>query len=187
MLQIFNILQIFLLYFEVYRKQKLTILKNSSKIKFEIEIHFQIEVKNLDNASYRTKQREYILSFFKDNAGKHFTAEDVFEHLKSQGNCVGKSTVYRYLEKLEKTNMVRKYIADDGASACFEYVDNNTHCDEHFHFKCSSCGALLHVDCDFLVNLNNHIMSHHNFEIDYSKTVLYGICSDCLQARHKGD
>ncbi len=165
----------------------MTILTNSSKIKFETEIHFQIEVINLDNTSYRTKQREYILSFFKDNVGKHFTADDVFELLRSQGNSVGKSTVYRYLEKLEKTNMVRKYISDDGASACFEYVDNSTHCDEHFHFKCSSCGALLHVDCDYLGSLNNHIMSHHNFEVDYSKTVLYGICSDCLQARHKGD
>lgn len=141
----------------------------------------------MNNTSYKTKQREYILTFFKENAGKHFTADDIFEYLKSQGNGVGKSTVYRYLDKLEKDKMVRKYVSDNGSSACFEFISNNEHCDEHFHFKCSSCGTLLHIDCNYLCDLNNHVMSHHNFEIDYSKTVLYGICESCSNMRHKGD
>lgn len=41
------------------------------------------------------------------------------DYLKSQGNGVGKSTVYRYLEKLVEEGKVRKYFLEEGAGACF--------------------------------------------------------------------
>ena len=48
--------------------------------------------------SYNTRQRELILDYIKKNAKKHLTADDIADALKSEN--VGKTTVYRYLEKL---------------------------------------------------------------------------------------
>ena len=48
--------------------------------------------------SYNTRQRELILEYIKSNAENHLTADAIALALKSEQ--VGKTTVYRYLEKL---------------------------------------------------------------------------------------
>ncbi len=138
----------------------------------------------MNNNKYKTKQREVILEFLKNNPSRHFTADDVFLKLKDTGKSVGKSTVYRYLEMLEKEGSVKKYIIDDTSSACYEYINDCSKCENHFHLKCSDCGALIHIDCDFLDQLNEHVLEDHNFHIDNSRTVLYGQCNACSGKNH---
>lgn len=123
---------------------------------------------------YRTRQRDIILELLKKNTDSHLSSEDVCEMLKSTGEKVGATTVYRYLEKLYTEGKVQKYITD---RARYTYVDNN--CREHFHLKCTECGKVLCADCDFLAGLDLHIGQHHGFKVDTSKTVFYGICSKC--------
>lgn len=132
--------------------------------------------------SYTTRQGEMILSLLKNEAGRHFTADDIIKELSNSGNSVGKATVYRHLDKLIKAGSVRKYIVDEGSSACFEYIDQEHHCHEHYHLKCSSCGTLLHVKCEYLDEVAAHILGHHGFVISPEKTVLYGICEKCREA-----
>ena len=135
--------------------------------------------------SYNTKQGELILSLLKSEAGRHFTADDIIKALSETGKSVGKATVYRHLDKLIKSGSVRKYIVDEGSSACFEYIGGDNHCHEHYHLKCSSCGRLLHVKCEYLDEVAEHILGHHGFVISPEKTVLYGICEECREARHE--
>ena len=135
--------------------------------------------------SYTTKQGELILSLLKNEAGRHFTADDIIKALSEKGSSVGKATVYRHLDKLIKSGRVRKYIVDEGSSACFEYLDDSHGCHEHYHLKCSSCGQLLHVRCEYLDEVSSHIFEHHGFEISPEKTVLYGICEKCREAAHE--
>lgn len=129
--------------------------------------------------TYKTKQRDLILALLINNKNSHLTAEDVFEKLRSGGNSVGKSTVYRYLDRLVEEGKVRKFVVDDISSACFQYIDEQDECHEHYHLKCSDCGMLFHVECEYLDDLNKHIFSHHKFKIDNLKTVLYGLCENC--------
>mgnify|MGYP002508489816 CR=1 FL=1 len=45
--------------------------------------------------------------------------------------------------------------------------------------KCTKCGTLYHVDCSSLLQIGEHLKEHHNFIIDHTKTVFYGICEKC--------
>lgn len=129
---------------------------------------------------YKTKQRDLILEFFISHKSEHLTAEQVIDHLKDKGTAVGKSTVYRYLEKLVSEGSVRKYFIEEGKSACYQYIEDNEQCHNHFHLKCVECGRLIHIECEYLDEADEHILCHHNFKVDNTKTVLYGICDKCF-------
>lgn len=135
--------------------------------------------------SYTTKQGELVLSVLRSEPGRHFTADDIMRVLSSDGKSVGKATVYRHLEKLIKAGAVRKYIIDEGSSACYEYIAENHGCHEHYHLKCSQCGSLLHVRCEYLDEVSQHIFEHHGFVISPEKTVLYGLCDNCREAHNE--
>lgn len=128
-------------------------------------------------ADYKTKQKELILSYLKNCPLPHVTAGDISLHLKNSGSPVGTATVYRSLEKMVEAGLVRRYSLDEGA--CYQYVGGKEECREHFHLKCLKCGSLIHVDCDFLSTLAPHILEHHGFLVDNSRTVMYGLCGEC--------
>ena len=130
------------------------------------------------DTGYKTKQRQLILDYMMAHASEHVTVEEVFDALKSQGESVGKTTVYRHMEKLVAAGSVRKYHIEGGTSACYQYQSGNA-CHEHFHLKCVSCGKLIHLDCDFMHGIDSHIFEHHGFRIDNTQTVFYGVCSGC--------
>lgn len=128
---------------------------------------------------YHTKQRAFLLECLKDNAGKHMTADEIMEELKCRNTPVGKATVYRYLEVLEREGSIRKYVIEEGKGACYEFIGDGSLCSRHFHLKCSRCQKLYHISCEYMQGLNAHVLEKHGFLIDNSKTVFYGICEDC--------
>ena len=127
---------------------------------------------------YKTRQRELILDYLKNSDKPHVTAGDIAAHLRETEN-VGTATVYRQLDKMVTDGLVRKYSLDGGA--CYQYVGGGGDCHEHFHLKCLNCGALIHVDCEFLSGLGPHILEHHGFQVDNSRTVMYGLCRKCRE------
>ncbi|HZJ77248.1 MAG TPA: transcriptional repressor [Clostridia bacterium] len=132
---------------------------------------------------YNTKQREAIYNLLEKSEGKHFTAEDLMKSLFEKGDSVGKATVYRYLEKLVKRGEVIKYIIEEGKSACYQFVGEAKVFCNHYHLICSECERLIHVDCDYLDEVGEHVLKHHGFEMSNGKTILRGVCSNC---RDKG-
>ncbi len=132
---------------------------------------------------YKTRQRERILRFLTENAGRHLSVDEVVDHLRGQAEPVGKSTVYRYLDRLVEQGLVRRYFLGEGGGACYQYAGDVERCREHFHLKCIGCGALLHVECSYLDEVAQHVANHHQFTIDHTKTVLYGLCETCAAKR----
>lgn len=130
---------------------------------------------------YKTKQREAILQYLIQNQDKHINVDCIVEHLKQQGEAVGKTTVYRYLDILAKKNQVRKYFVEEGTSSCYQYIAEEKNVKEHYHLKCNQCGNLLHMHCEDFIKIQEHLLQEHDFRLDTSKTVLYGICKDCLR------
>lgn len=132
--------------------------------------------------SYKTKQRARILEYLKDNREKHITADTIIEHFKSTGNSVGKATVYRYLDSLVEENIIRRFITpENSTAACYQYIDEDNNCKCHYHMKCTKCGLLIHLNCDEIEELSNHIYKEHKFKLDECKTILYGTCEKCLE------
>ena len=130
---------------------------------------------------YNTKQQECVLECLKKNNGKHMTADEIYIVLRQQGNPVGKTTVYRHLEKLTNEGVIRRFTIGDNTSACYQLTDS--HCSEHYHLKCSGCGRLIHIECDYLDELAEHLLKEHSFVLDRCKTVLYGKCSECAKEK----
>lgn len=130
-------------------------------------------------SGYRTRQKQIVLHFFEKHAGAHLTAAQAVAQLHAAGENIAPSTVYRCMERLENEGVLRKYIIDETSAACWQYIEEPGQCRDHFHLKCTGCGALLHVDCEYLDQLSAHILEHHGFEIDNLKTVFYGLCEDC--------
>ena len=120
--------------------------------------------------SYNTKQSKMVFDILLENKDRHLTADEIFEKLRISGESVGKTTIYRHLEKLCASGEVRKFTGGDGDSACYQY-----------HLKCTECGKLIHAECKFLSELSAHIYNEHGFKVDGSRTVLYGVCGDCLK------
>ena len=129
--------------------------------------------------NYTTKQGEAILSYIISLNGEHITAGQIAEHFDEIGFPVGLATIYRRLDKLEESGIVRKYILDGISGACYQYIiDEDSR--EYFHLKCEECGALMHLKCSLLDDVQHHVYEEHSFQINTMKTVFNGKCSRCL-------
>ncbi len=126
---------------------------------------------------YKTKQETLIVSFLKDNYKTHFSADEVFSAISEEG--VSRATVYRRLERLAEDGVLLKFNFGNGAGALYQYC-NHKHGEECFHFVCTKCKTLHHLDCSVFSDVQQHLNSHHNFMLDGNKTVFYGLCERCL-------
>ena len=133
---------------------------------------------------YHTKQWSKLMDFLAANRGVHLTAAQIKAHFGEGESAMGMATVYRHMDKLVQDGLVRKYQLDTGDSACYEYVGEHAggDCAAHFHCKCEQCGALIHMDCEELAAIREHLLAHHGFQWNAGKTVFYGICEKCRQA-----
>ncbi len=133
-------------------------------------------------SKYYTKQRGILVEYLKSVAGQHVTANDVCNYFKEHEVAIGQSTVYRQLENLVDEGIVNKYIIDANTPACFEYNGHDDHEHEElcFHCRCEKCGNLIHLRCEELSGIGNHLAEEHHFRLDPKRTVFYGVCEKCI-------
>ncbi len=145
-----------------------------------IQIHFLIiKLKEgLVIMEYKTRQRDIIETLINRIGERHFTADEIYLLLTQEERKVGKTTIYRYLERLVAEGSLNRFRNEDGSSSYYKFKKNEG-CDDHFHLKCLQCGKMLHIECSYLEELNKHISEHHGFSVDSTKAVLYGYCAEC--------
>lgn len=124
--------------------------------------------------SYNTNQKTIILNFLKNNKDKCFKLNEIYDFLKND-NKISFTTIYRYLNNLEKDNVVKKYT--DNKEAMYQYVDTDK-CRNHMHLKCIKCNNIIHLDCNEAIDLKNHIKEQHEFMLD---TTIFGVCKECFK------
>ena len=126
------------------------------------------------NESYKTKQKDIILDIIKKQ--KHeFTIKDIYESIKDE---VGLTTVYRLVDKLVEEKRINKTI-DSTNTTYYQYLEECNH-GNHFYLKCDKCGNLIHVDCDCIEELTNHIFKDHKFKPSKDHIIIDGTCSKCI-------
>ena len=132
--------------------------------------------------TYKTKQSNEILSCLQSFRGNHITVQMILHYFSEQGKNIGIATVYRQLDKLEQEGLVRKFISDGKNGACYQLIGEDCHDNvNHYHLKCERCGKLIHLHCDTLDSLEEHILAQHGFGVNPLKTVFYGICKECAE------
>lgn len=126
--------------------------------------------------TYNTKQKDCIITAIQKMGDKHFTVDQIFLLLKEENLHIGISTVYRHLDKLCLEGELQQLATLSDKGACYQ-AKNCTQ--NHFHLKCTKCGQLEHLSCEKLMGISSHVQREHDFKIDNSKTVFYGLCRDC--------
>lgn len=135
----------------------------------------------MPKVKYNTKQKQIILDCLVENRNKLLTCDEISDALKESGTPVGKATLYRFLDNLVLSGDARKLSDESKKCAAYQLIDKELDCHSHMHLKCTCCGALMHLGCEFMSSVSEHILEHHQFAIDNSKTVLYGLCSVCSE------
>lgn len=123
--------------------------------------------------TYNTKQKDIIYDVIKKQKYP-FTVKDIYNHLNKK---VGLTTIYRLIDSLVNDGYLTKEIGNDN-NTYYQYINK---CEEenHFYLKCISCGQLIHVDCSFVEELSNHIISHHKFKLSKDHIIINGLCEEC--------
>ena len=134
--------------------------------------------------AYNTKQKNAIDEYLENNRERHVTAAEIYEHLNGNGVRVGLSTVYRRLEEMSREGRLNRFFIDKDSLACYQLCGCCKQ-DRNYHLKCLCCGKLIHVDCEEIITLAEHMAKEHDFLLDRSKTVFYGLCSECRKAKEK--
>lgn len=136
-----------------------------------------------ERQNYKTKARQYILDFLKSSQDGTVSAADITAHLKNMGAAVNQATVYRYLSRLSRENLVLKFTDSKTHKAVYRFVGEKSGCDGHIHIKCVSCGRLMHLECDFMEDIKKHLAEDHGFELKCEGSILYGICEECRKGK----
>ena len=139
----------------------------------------------MSNLKYNTKQKQLIYDYLMANSDKLLSCDEISDNLKIKGTPVGRATLYRFLDNLVSSGEARKIIDDSKKSAAYQLLDKDMNCHGHMHLKCSSCGTIMHLGCEFMSNVGQHILEHHSFKIDNSRTIIYGLCGACREKGNK--
>lgn len=128
---------------------------------------------------YNTKTRQAILAYLMKQSDTTVSVADIETHLKEDGITVNTTTIYRYLDKLCNEHVVMKYPDLKSDKAIFQFAGEHQHCTNHLHLKCTNCGKIIHLDCDFMEQLKEHLYLDHGFLLQCNGDMLHGICQDC--------
>ncbi|HWM64206.1 MAG TPA: Fur family transcriptional regulator [Solirubrobacterales bacterium] len=99
------------------------------------------------------------------------TALEIDRRLES----VGRATVYRTLEQLERLHLVQR-VEIGGDAAGYERLDAVEH---HHHIVCEQCGLLAPFASDELERAIEAISRRSDFAVAGHDVVLRGACASC--------
>ena len=117
-----------------------------------------------------TKQKE-IISKEINRFKTFFTAEDLYEKVKSVDKNIGLATIYRFLKKLRKDGNIFSYTCN---GKLVYSKENKSHC----HFVCEETGKVIHFNIDSLDFLKDKIPgSITSFQIE-----VRGVCNKCSKS-----
>ncbi|HEU5005713.1 MAG TPA: Fur family transcriptional regulator [Jatrophihabitantaceae bacterium] len=115
------------------------------------------------------------------SAGGFCSAQDVYAALRSQGDAVGLSTVYRHLQSLVDAGLVDVIHTPEGETTyrlCGEA--NQGH---HHHLVCRECGRTAEIEGRSVEKWAATVAAEHGYtEVDHTLE-LFGRCAECSATR----
>lgn len=120
-----------------------------------------------------TRQRTAVVSAL-DEIDDFRSTQEIHDYLRSKGENVGLTTVYRTLTALAEADEVDVILREDGESVYRRC--SGTH---HHHLVCRQCGRTVEVEGPAVERWADEVARLHGFS-DVSHTLeLFGKCSDC--------
>ena len=134
-------------------------------------------VRALDAAGYRqTAPRRAIASLVASLDGP-FTSAQVVDGAAAQDLHVGRATVFRTLDALERSGAIERIDLPSGEHAYVACAPAH-----HHHVVCSTCGRTAEVADGDLSAIVDRIGRRTGFRIDAHRLELFGLCPTCRGA-----
>ena len=114
-------------------------------------------------------------------SGAHLSAEEIGERVAGRGMAVGTATVYRTLDLLVRSGLVKEHDFGDG----FKRYEPGAGAGEgqaHEHCICSSCGAVTEFSNDRLERMIALLAEEVAFRPHHHRLEIYGLCRSCQQS-----
>ena len=105
--------------------------------------------------------------------GEHPTAEQLTVAVQARQPDVHESTVYRFLDDLERLGVVDHVHLGHGP-AVYHFSD-----DTHHHLVCQTCGRVIEVPDQTFTGLRRRLRTDFGFEIDQRHFAVVGRCTEC--------
>src|SRR6266516_3667409 len=129
----------------------------------------------LERAGFRrTAPRLALAELISARVG-HFTAADLVDAARAARAGVGRATVFRTLEALDRLGLVERLDLPSGEHA---YVA----CEpaHHHHVVCSRCGRTSEIEDAGLKAVVHQIARRTGYRVDEHRLELFGLCPACL-------
>ncbi len=120
-----------------------------------------------------TGARRAILQTLLGSAG-HVSADELAALVNERSPRVGRMTVYRTLELLQRLGVIRAVYQGSGA-AHFVLLHNG----HHHHLVCSRCDAVVEFDDCLMQDLQERLGARYNFQVQGHVLEIVGLCQEC--------
>jgi Fur family ferric uptake transcriptional regulator len=110
-------------------------------------------------------------------ADDHLSVEGIRRRLREKGQRVGTATVYRTLDVLLESGLVRAHDFGEGFKR-YESMPAQAH---HEHLICERCGRVVEFQNERLERMLPVIADEHAFQHDRHRVEIYGVCRQCRQ------
>ena len=107
----------------------------------------------------------------------HFEADELLFKMKEKSVKISRATVYRTLELLVKSGMVRRvHLGEDHYH--YEHVTGNSH---HDHLICTTCGGVIEFHDPELEQRQREICARKRFTPTFHNLQILGVCDACTR------
>jgi Fur family ferric uptake transcriptional regulator len=127
-----------------------------------------------------TRQRELVAETVMLSQ-EHLSAEEVRRRLKERGVRIGTATIYRALDVLVESGLVKAHDFGEG----FKRYEPMAGQGGHEHLICIKCGTVLEFANEQLERMLPIIADEHLFQHQRHRVEVFGVCRDC-QGRELG-
>lgn len=123
-----------------------------------------------------TEQRDAIASamFFSDG---HLSVDDLDQALRADGVQVGRATIYRTLELMDRAGLIDEHDFGEG----FKRYEPRAGSGHHEHLICRDCGKVVEFTSDRIERMNMLIAEEYGFRLHHHRLEIYGVCEDCQE------
>lgn len=112
---------------------------------------------------------------------EHFTADELFDRIKARGDKVSRASVYRSLDLLVASNLLRKVDLGENRS----YYEQ--HFDTHHHLVCVNCGQVMEISAEPWVALEDELSKRYQFSTGGLPQKILGWCRECSASQAEED
>ena len=132
-----------------------------------------------DRGMKLTRDRRAILEAIRQT-NDHFNIDDLYLRMRAEGSQIAKTTIYRALPLLLKSNIIQKVPSN---SKCDIYEQAEAR--HHDHLLCLRCGKTVEFSSEKLEAAQAEACARHGFEPVSHRMSIHGICKHCRKVEAK--